>query len=91
MFGVREEGQKLILQKKSQGVMTLDKKRRFGISPLVEDTRVLEISGYSAFSGDPGEAAVLSSFNLQLEKLISSSTCWAPAVPEGHFWVLFGT
>lgn len=84
-----EEGQlgsqKPILQRKSQGVMTLDKKWPFGISPLVEDTCVLATSGYSASSGDPGEAAVLSSSNLQLEKLRSSSTCWAPAVCEGHF------
>lgn len=71
--------------RKSQGVMILDKKWHFGVSPLVEDSYVLAIPGYSAFSGDPGEAAVLPSFNLQLEKLRSSSTCCVPAEHEGHF------
>lgn len=51
--------------------MTLDKKWPFGISSLVEDTCVLAIS---VLSGAPGEAAALTSFNLQLEKLRSSST-----------------
>lgn len=66
--------------------MTLDKKWPFGISSLVEDTCVLAIS---VLSGTPGEAAALTSFNLQLEKLRSSSTWGALVLHEGDGFVLF--